>query len=68
MNHKDVCKLFDLNLPNLTSKIKKVTVDCYRVNIYQSYTVEESVIPRNRMIRSAFIRENQDGTLTDITI
>lgn len=68
MNHNDVCKLFKLELENLTSKIKKVTNDCYRVNIYQSYTVPESVIPRNRMIKSAFVRQNQDGSFTDITI
>ena len=50
-----------------TIQIKTVGVDRYRVNIFSSYLIPESVIPRTKL-RSSHYLCNRDGQLKDLTI
>lgn len=51
---------------NITCIIKSVGDDKFRVNVYQKYYVDGSIIPRQKMITSRYIRGG--NTLTDCTL
>lgn len=50
-----------------TIQIKTVGHDRYRVNIFNSYFIPESVIPRTQLKSSHYLC-NRDGQLKDLTI
>lgn len=57
-----------LNYPDHCSvHIKDVGNGCFRVNIYEKFYIDESVIPRMRLRESAYCKHTDDG-YKDITI
>ena len=52
---------------NSVAQVKNVGNDCYRVNILSKVTEAGSVVSKNTIIRSAYIRY-RDGKYEDITI
>lgn len=52
---------------NCVPKIKAVGGECFRVNVYETYSVPDSVIPRTRLHSSAYVCNTKDG-YKDITI
>ena len=47
--------------------IKKVGYDNYRVNIYQKFTIEESVIQKT-ILKSSYYLNIKNGIIKDLTI
>ena len=52
---------------NSVAQVKNVGNDCFRINILSKVTPEGSIVSKNTIIKSAYIRF-RDGKYEDITI
>jgi hypothetical protein len=51
-----------LNYPdNCSVNIKDVGNSCFRVNVYEKFYVDDSVVPRMRLRESAYCKYTEDG-------